>query len=101
MPIALVALEQYYPEAQRIVDDGLARRMLPLGARLFVSFLRPRSMRDWVVSASERSNPGIWGGLLCRKRYIDEKLVASRNEIEAVVNLGACSGRFLVAPCAP
>jgi methyltransferase (TIGR00027 family) len=26
---------------------------------------------------------------LCRKRYIDEKLVASRNGIEAVVNLGA------------
>ena len=26
---------------------------------------------------------------MCRKRYIDEKLVASRNETQAVVNLGA------------
>jgi methyltransferase (TIGR00027 family) len=31
----------------------------------------------------------IPGGLLCRKRYIDDKLVASRNAIEAIVNLGA------------
>jgi len=42
-----------------------------------------------MIGLSERSNPGIWGGLLCRKRYIDEKLIASRDAIEAVVNLGA------------
>ena len=56
---------------------------------MFVRLLRPRRMRDWIIGLSEKSNPGIWGGLLCRKRYIDEKLVASRNEIESVVNLGA------------
>ena len=87
--MALVALEQYFPQSQRIVDDTLAVRLLPLGGRLFVRLLRPRAMRDWVIGMSEKSNPGIWGGLLCRKRYIDEKLVACRNEIGAVVNLGA------------
>ena len=87
--MALVAAEQYFPEAQRVIDDGLAARLLPFGARIFVSFLRMRRMRDWIIGLSEKSNPGIWGGLLCRKRYIDEKLVASRNEIQAVVNLGA------------
>ena len=89
MPIALVAVEQYLPKAQRVIDDGLAARMLPLGVLIFVRFLRSRWIRDWIIGLSEKSNPGIWGGLLCRKRYIDEKLVASRNEIEAVVNLGA------------
>jgi hypothetical protein len=49
----------------------------------------PGWMRDWVIGMSERSNPGIWGGLLCTKRFIDEMLVASRNEIQAQVNLGA------------
>lgn len=48
-----------------------------------------RCLRDWVIAQSEKSNPGIWGGLLCRKRYIDNTLVAARNEIEQVVNLGA------------
>src|SRR5580700_1450491 len=89
MPMALVAVEQYFPKAQRVIDDGLAARLLPLGARIFVRFLRPRWMRDWIIGLSEKSNPGIWGGLLCRKRYLDEKLIASRSEIEGTVNLGA------------
>jgi len=89
MPMALVAVEQYFPKAQRVIDDGLAARLLPLGALIFVRFLRFRWMRDWIIGLSEKSNTGIWGGLLCRKRYIDEKLVASRSKIEALVNLGA------------
>lgn len=87
--MALVAAEQYYPKAQRVIDDALACRMLPFGAKIFVSFLRPRWVRERIMRASEKSYPGIWGGLLCRKRYIDEKLIASHNEIEAVINLGA------------
>jgi methyltransferase (TIGR00027 family) len=89
MPTALVAVEQYLPREHRVIDDGLAGRLLPLGGRAFVSLLRMRCIRDWVIAQSEKSNPGIWGGLLCRKRYIDNTLVAARNEIEQVVNLGA------------
>ena len=89
MPTTLVALEQYFPKSQRVIDDSLAVRMLPLGASMFVRLLKRRWMRDWLIRLSEKSNPGIWGGLLCRKRYIDEKIVADRNEIEAVVSLGA------------
>ena len=87
--MALVAIEQYFPEAQRLVDDQLAVRLLPPGAMMFVRLLRLRCLRDWIIGLSEKGNPGIWSGILCRKRYIDEKLVASRNAIEAVVNLGA------------
>jgi len=89
MPMALVAVEQYFPKARRVIDDGLAVRLLPLVGMIFVRLLRPRWMRDWIIGLSEKSNPGIWGGLLCRKRYIDEKIADSRNEVEAVVNLGA------------
>ena len=56
---------------------------------MFVRLLRSRRLRDWLIGLSEKSNPGIWGGLLCRKRYIDEKVVAIRCEIDALVNLGA------------
>jgi len=31
----------------------------------------------------------MWSGLLCRKRYIDQKLNESANQVDAVVNLGA------------
>jgi methyltransferase (TIGR00027 family) len=89
MPTVLVAVEQYYPKTERVIEDSLALRMLPLRAKIFAGSLRPRWMRDWIIDAIEKSNPGIWGGQLCRKRYIDEKLVAAEKAIEAVVNLGA------------
>jgi hypothetical protein len=73
MPIALVAVEQYFGKSLRIVDDGLAAQMLPIGAKLFVHLLSVRWIRDWLIDWSEKSGPGIWGGLLCRKRYVYEK----------------------------
>src|ERR1035438_2177922 len=89
MPMVLIAVEQSFPKEERIVDDALAYRMLPLGAKLFVGLLRFSWLRSWLIGMSEKNNPGIWGGLLCRKRYIGDKLVAESTKIDAVVNLGA------------
>ncbi len=88
-PTALIAVEQYFPIEERVVTDELAYEMLPLSSKVFVRMMRPRWMRDWIIGLSEKSQPGIWGGLLCRKRYINEKLAAACNDMEAVVNLGA------------
>lgn len=89
MPTALVAIEQSFPKEKRIIDDGLAYRMLPFGAKMLVCLLRLRWLRDWFIATNERSNPGIWGGLLCRKRHVDKKLVDASGQMEAIVNLGA------------
>jgi methyltransferase (TIGR00027 family) len=56
---------------------------------MFVQIMVLRPVRDWLIGLSEKRNPGIWGGLLCRKRYIDEMVASSRNEIDALANLGA------------
>jgi len=32
MPMSLVAVEQHFPKEQRVIDDVLAARLLPLGA---------------------------------------------------------------------
>jgi methyltransferase (TIGR00027 family) len=42
-----------------------------------------------MIRATERSVPGIWAGIMCRKRYIDDLLCAAVDDLEAVVNLGA------------
>ena len=89
MPIAVVAVEQSFPKEERVVDDPLAFRMLPPGARLFVRLMRIGWLRDWIIGMSEKSEPGIWGDFLCRKRYIDDKLEDVCGRIDAVVNLGA------------
>ena len=88
-PIVTIAVEQYFSEKQRIVEDGLAYHMLPPGSRIFVRLMRLNWLRNWIIRISEKTYPGIWGGLLCRKRYIDDKLKALVGQIEAVVNLGA------------
>jgi O-methyltransferase involved in polyketide biosynthesis len=74
MPTVLVAIEQCFPKSQRIIDDPLAVRMLPIGARMFVRLLRLRWMRGWLIGLRGKNDPGIWGSLLVRKRHIDEKV---------------------------
>jgi methyltransferase (TIGR00027 family) len=89
--MALVAIEQYFPEKQRIIDDSIASCMVPLWARWFLWPMRFACARNWMVLATERSTPGLWGGMMCRKRYIDERITASVAEhvIQEMVNLGA------------
>lgn len=87
--MSVIALEQTFPEAQRVVDDDLAGRILPFGLRAFLWLVRSRPARDWMIRSSEKQMPGIWGGMLCRKRYIDERLAEAAGTIDAVVNLGA------------
>ncbi len=88
-PTVTVAVEQHFPEDQRIIEDSLAYSILPFSMRTVVHLTRPAFVRDWMVRAAEKSAPGIWGGLMCRKRYIDEQLIESVAQIDAVVDLGA------------
>lgn len=88
-PMAIVAEEQHLPEAQRIVQDDLAYHVLPRGVQALVRLTRWGPLRNLLVRMSERSAAGIWGSLLCRKRYIDDKLHEALGAIDAVVILGA------------
>jgi methyltransferase (TIGR00027 family) len=89
-PTALVAIEQFFPEDVRLIHDDLAYHILPFSARAYVWLMRFPRLRNWMVRATEKSVPGIWSGMICRKRYIDERVSeAAGRPIKAVVNLGA------------
>ncbi len=88
-PTILVAIEQYFPKKQRCIEDDLAYRILPFSTRAFIWVMRLNWLRRWMIRVAEKNTPGIWGSLMCRKRYIDEKLIDSSNQIDTVVNLGA------------
>jgi len=89
-PIVQVAIEQFVPQSQRIIQDNLAYRFLPASLRLYTSIGRSRTVRNWLFAIIERRVPGIRGGILCRKRYIDEKLVEMLGYgLQALVILGA------------
>lgn len=89
-PVLVVALEQHFPKDVRIIDDELAARIIPLSARVSLWLkLRIMSVNN-MVAWFEKRLPGMWAGFVCRKRYIDDKLVeATGSQVRAVVNMGA------------
>lgn len=89
-PMVIAAVEQYEPAASRIDDDPLAALMVARAVRAAVATCRVPAVRRAMISASERSVPGAWGSLLCRKRYADDQVGdAVRDGIKQVVQLGA------------
>ena len=87
-PTIPVAIEQNYPENERIITDPLASSMLPSGVRAFAWAMRFTVLREWFTKTFEKKFPGLYAGLLCRKRYIDEKLFELDHQLEAIINVG-------------
>jgi methyltransferase (TIGR00027 family) len=86
----LLAIEQHYPDPQRIVTDDLALKMLPGSLRLLARAYRWRGLRNLTIAASDRRQPGIIGNILGRKRYGEERIAeALASGIEQFVFLGA------------
>jgi methyltransferase (TIGR00027 family) len=88
-PMAQVAIEQYEPPERRLVDDDLALAILPAGQRAMVHAMRWSLLRRMTISAGERTVPGSWAIITCRKRFIDDKLNEAMGNIDPVVVLGA------------
>ena len=91
-PTMIVAIEQHFPSNQRVIDDPLAVEILPTVYRLIVKTMRLPMLRNWMVNVSEKKVAGIWSAMTCRKRYIDEKVIAAvqdEDSVKAIVNLGA------------
>lgn len=88
-PIVLSAIEHQEPPERRLVDDDLAESFLPSGLRFLVGLTRLGALRRAAMAASDRSGPGLWASIACRKRYIDERLSDPVNEFDTVVVLGA------------
>ena len=83
--MVLVAIEQGFSEGQRILTDDLAVPILPFGSRFWVRLLTP--FKNAIVRKTEINVPGLWGGIMARKIFIDDLISEIRPR--AMVNLGA------------
>lgn len=88
-PMVLAAVEQNEPPGRRLVDDDLAKAFLPARLRRLVDTTRLSPLRRLLIAGSERTGPGLWANLACRKRFIGDKLDEALGDIDAVVVLGA------------
>ena len=68
----------------------VAEAFLPAHLRALVQATRMSAVRDAVIAAAERSGPGLWASIACRKRFIDERLSDPLNDVGAAVILGSC-----------
>lgn len=84
-PMVIAAADQY--DAHPVVRDDLAARILPASGRLVAAAARWHPVRSALIAATEKKIPGLWASMLCRKRYIDDRLAAT--DADAVVVLGA------------
>ena len=85
----LSAIEALEPPQRRLIDDDLAASFLPWGFRVLVRMARAGWLRRALIAAAERAGPGLWAGIACRKRYIDDKVSDPASETDAVVILGS------------
>lgn len=87
--MTLVAIEQHEPSGRRLVDDDLAALFLPARLRWLVGTMRLAPLRRMLIGVLDRSGPGLWTNLTCRKRYIADRLDDALDDVDAVVVLGA------------
>ena len=87
--MVLAAVEHNEAPEHRLVDDDLAESFLPSGLRALVRLTRVGPLRSAMIAVSERTGPGLWASIACRKRFIDEHISDPVNEIDAVVILGS------------
>ncbi len=85
----VVAVEQLFPKNQRGIEDELSYRILPSVMKAYVNLMRIKSIRNRIIQLIEENTPGFWACIICRKRYIDQKLNDSISQMDAVINLGA------------
>jgi methyltransferase (TIGR00027 family) len=86
----LRATENLLPEDKRLFEDPYSEKLLPPIYKFFVDIMRAPKIWKFLVNITEKSTPGVIGGIICRTCYIDEVLInAVKEGVETVVNLGA------------
>lgn len=88
-PMVLAAVEHHEAPSRRLVDDELAESFLPGHLRALVKMARVGVVRRALLAASDRSAPGTWAGIVCRKRYIDERISDPVTVFDTIVILGS------------
>ena len=83
------ALEARRSPVERIANDTLAVRFLPVGFRLLAGLARVPLVRRGIETLTDRRWPGPRAGQLVRTAFIDEAVQEAAGAVEQAVVLGA------------
>ncbi len=80
-------IEQYQPKETRLFNDPVVKALLDASTGALMQFA---STRNFMIEQLEALGKGLYGGQVCRTRYIDEAVQAAfANGIGQLVILGA------------
>ena len=79
-PAFLRAAENLLPQDKRLFEDPYSANILTPINRFFAIIMRSPRIWNFVMNMSEKSGPGVVGGILCRTRYIDDVLNSAIKE---------------------
>lgn len=96
-PTVLVAIEQLFPIENRGTLDENAYKILPSSMKLLVNVLKFKPLLNWMIKSSEKSLPGIWAGMICRKSFVKDKLKQYKDDVNSILNLGSGYDTSLMA----
>ena len=89
-PIFQVALEQLIPQERCVIHDAVAYQLMPAYLQALVNLCRIGFVRKTLLNSMDHAVPGTRGGILCRKRYVTDKLNDALSAgLQTVVILGA------------
>ena len=83
---AVRLMEQYEPDDKKLFKDPVVYHLTNSVLRFILKY---KFMRDYFVRSSDKIIPGIYGGQICRTKFIDEKTLKVLNEVEQILILGA------------
>jgi len=83
------ATEYMFPPEMRLFDDPYSVQFCSRSVRFYINILKSKLVFRWMIRLIEKTAPGVYGGLVCRNRYIDDAIKeAIKADFEVVVNLG-------------
>lgn len=89
-PGVIAAIEQFEPDGRRILSDPFASLIVPDRLRAWVRACGWKAARELFVSLSDATAPGVWGGVVCRKRYVRDQVAAAvESGVTQLIVLGA------------
>jgi methyltransferase (TIGR00027 family) len=90
-PTFMVAIKQSFPSEQRVIHDDLALKIMPPLYQWMIKLFQKPALRSWLINTLEKQAAGFWSAMMCRKRYIDDKVAAvvSAGAVASILNLGA------------
>jgi methyltransferase (TIGR00027 family) len=79
-------IEQFEPDHLRLFNDPLIQYILPA---LSVFLMKIKFMRNWMIKMFDQRTGGIYGGQVCRTKYIDVKTKEVLPDVQQILILGS------------